>query len=208
MSGEMISTRWWFLGLGMLMLTACQREALWLDYPLGDGTGTAFSVQVEGVRDPVHGVVEQLAVAPSERVRVTYEGNPIASFVVTRASDVRAYWPTSSHLYAWFRFRHEDDNGNVFRREMIGRFDSHGSFQVCSDITPIQDRGMTLMFSGVVNDNTIRFARATGPDDTLEHIFVRISGCRTVDLAKWMKAERKAGGVLWPPLSNPSLLSR
>ncbi len=188
--------RWCLVGLALLVLPACGRQTLWLDYPLEKGTGTAFKVQVEGVEDPVHGVTERLTVAHSEKVRIVYNGKVVAFFKNRSKARACAFWGASSYLYTWFRFLDYDKNGEETRfAEFIGRFDPDGTFQVCKDITPLEDRYLTLMFSDVVNDSTFRFYRATGPKDTLEYLLVKISKCRTVDIKKWLKEEREAKAV-------------
>ncbi len=179
-----------------LMLVACGRNVTWVDVTIDGKSNTPFRVQEEYVHDPVHGFVPRSAVEPSERERVLYKGKVIATITTRQNGYVMAYWPTSAHLYSWFRFRKRTSDGKLVGfKEIIGRFDLLGTFQVCKDITPLEDRHLTLMFSDVVNDSTFRFYRATGPKDTLEYLLVKISKCRTVDIKKWLKEEREAKAV-------------
>jgi len=179
-----------------VMLLACGNNVTWVDVPIRGETRAAFRVQDEYVRDPVHGFVARATVERRARERVVYGGKVVAVFEIRSEARARTFWATPSYLYTWFRFLNYDKNGEEANfGEFIGRFDPRGTFQVCKDITPIQDRYLTLMFSGVVDDTTFRFARATGSNDNLEHLLVKISDCRTADLKKWLKRERKGGAV-------------
>jgi len=186
-------------------LIACGRDVLWINWTIKNSDHCGFKVGREGVRDPVHGLVSRLTLESSGKVIICYQENPIAVFRETNEIIGEEYWCASSYLYTWFRFSLEDESGDeILFRELIGRFDTQGNFEVCEDITSLQDEYLNLMFAGVVDDETFRFVTFRGPENTEYETPVVISQCTKVDISRWLKNQLIPGKSISPPLPTPA----
>lgn len=190
------------LGL-LLLITGCSREVIWLNRPSRSRAPSPFALQVEGVRHPVHGLIEREALRGSGRVRILYREKAVKVFREYDRAYVSRFWATERYIYVWFSV----DPLPTLATAVVGRFNSTGRFELCSDITPLDDRFGSLDFGTVVNDTTFWLYRGSGSCENgcaePSYLLVEFSDCHPVDVDKWLKAFHNGPEVWWPPRATP-----